>query len=247
MIFYIILFLIILAIIIWGGVTQWRFINGMGKEGFEGKNLENFLIEKEKHYGGLVQGVKRNDTSPLDPRTIKEIATGGMQGGDRMSSSYHNYAPIYAKYLQPYLNNDNIVLAEVGILKGSGCAIWSELFKNGRIIGLDYDLNHIKNNMKFLKSKGAFSNNNLELHNFDSYKPKIKKILNGDTIDIFIDDGPHTDKAILTTLKEIVPHLSKKFVCFIEDNAQVHHKIRKNHSKFKVINDGKMTIITQRE
>ena len=35
----IILFLIILAIIIWGGVTQWRFVKGKDKEGFEGKNL----------------------------------------------------------------------------------------------------------------------------------------------------------------------------------------------------------------
>ena len=217
------------------------------QEGFLGKNLENFLIQKEEHYGGLVQNIKINNTSPLDPRTIKRIANVRMQGGDRMSSSYHNYAPIYAKYLQPYLNNDNIVLVEVGILKGSGCAIWSDLFKNGRIIGLDHDLSYIKNNMKFLKSKGAFSNNNLELHNFDSYKPKINKILNGDTIDIFIDDGPHDDKAILTNLKEIVPHLSKKFVYFIEDNTNVHNKIRKNYSKFKVINGGEMTIIIPRE
>lgn len=37
MILYIILFIIILVIIIWGGVTQWRFIN---KKGFVGKNLK---------------------------------------------------------------------------------------------------------------------------------------------------------------------------------------------------------------
>ena len=242
MIFYIILFLIILGIIVWGGVTQWRFGKIRKAYAYFRKIFDNFFIEKEKHYGGLVQDVKCDCSASHPNGRIRNC-----QGGDRMSGLYHNYAPIYAKYLQPYLNNDNIVLAEVGILKGSGCAIWSELFKNGRIIGLDYDLSNIKNNMKFLKSKGAFSNNNLELHKFDSYKPKIKKILNGDTIDIFIDDGPHTDKAILTTLKEIVPHLSKKFVCFIEDNAQVHHKIRKNYPKFKVINDGQMTIIIPRE
>ena len=40
MILYIILFLIILVIIIWGGVTQWRFIKGKDKEGFIGKNLK---------------------------------------------------------------------------------------------------------------------------------------------------------------------------------------------------------------
>jgi len=245
MIFYIILcwvIVIILTIVIWGAVTQWKFVKGKGNEGFQGKNLEKFLIEKEKHFGGLVQDVKCDCSVSHPNGRIRNC-----QGGDRMSGIYHNYAPIYAKYLQPYLNNDNIVLVEVGILKGSGCAIWSELFKNGRIIGLDYDLGNIKNNMKFLKSKGAFSNNNLELHNFDSYKPKIKKILNGDTIDIFIDDGPHTDKAILTTLEEIVPHLSKKFVYFIEDNTQVHVKIRARYPKFKAINDGQMTVIIPRE
>ena len=38
MIIYIILFLIILGIVIWGGVTQWRFIKGTGKEDYEKKD-----------------------------------------------------------------------------------------------------------------------------------------------------------------------------------------------------------------
>ena len=51
MIFYIILFLIILAIIIWGGVTQWEFVNGKGKEGYE-KDIGNYENAK-KHIGTL--------------------------------------------------------------------------------------------------------------------------------------------------------------------------------------------------
>ena len=43
-IFYIILFLIILGIVIWGGVTQWRFVKGKDKEGFEGKNLTIVIL-----------------------------------------------------------------------------------------------------------------------------------------------------------------------------------------------------------
>ena len=39
MIFYIILFLIILAIIIWGGVTQWRFIKGARKDYFDSDHV----------------------------------------------------------------------------------------------------------------------------------------------------------------------------------------------------------------
>jgi len=39
MIFYIILFLIILAIVVWGGVTQWRFIKGKGKDYFDSDHV----------------------------------------------------------------------------------------------------------------------------------------------------------------------------------------------------------------
>ena len=39
MIFYIILFLIILAIVVWGGVTQWKFIKGKGKDYFENDHV----------------------------------------------------------------------------------------------------------------------------------------------------------------------------------------------------------------
>tara|TARA_B100000686_G_C16787846_1_gene976453 strand:+ start:148 stop:1101 length:954 start_codon:yes stop_codon:yes gene_type:complete len=39
MIFYIILLLIILAIVIWGGVTRWRFVNGKGKDYFENDHV----------------------------------------------------------------------------------------------------------------------------------------------------------------------------------------------------------------
>ena len=42
MIFYIILFLIILAIVIWGGVTQWEFIS-KNKEGYEKKNVKEYI------------------------------------------------------------------------------------------------------------------------------------------------------------------------------------------------------------
>ena len=43
MIFYIILFLIILAIVIWGGVTQWKFVKGKGKEEYEKENVKEYI------------------------------------------------------------------------------------------------------------------------------------------------------------------------------------------------------------
>ena len=58
MIFYIILFLIILAIIIWGGVTRWRFVS---------KDLERFSISD-------FSKVKGNFYADLfDPSTMHDL------------------------------------------------------------------------------------------------------------------------------------------------------------------------------
>ena len=134
-----------------------------------------------------------------------------MEGGDRMSKLHKGYGKIYAKYLQPFIQGEKpVVLIEVGILKGTGVAIWSELFLNGRIIGLDIDLSHIKQNMDSLKRKGAFKNSNLELYEFDQFQDNrrlLKEILKNDKVDICIDDGCHFDEAILSTIKSVKPFL----------------------------------------
>ena len=52
MILYIILFLIILVIIIWGGVTQWRFIKGKDKERYD-KEFIPFKIKLKKFMKSL--------------------------------------------------------------------------------------------------------------------------------------------------------------------------------------------------
>ena len=69
-------------------------------------------------------------------------------------------------------------------------------------------------------------------------------ILNGDRIDIFIDDGAHFDDAIMTTLRSVLPHLSDQFVCFVEDNADVHRKIELDYSLIPMYVVGELTVIT---
>lgn len=209
--------------------------------------LENVLISKEKKYGGRITNVPRNKVSHLDPRSKKAIKTGGMTGGDRML--HHGYAKKYAEYLSRVLKEgaSNVVLIEVGILRGSGVAMWCDIFNDGRIIGLDIDLGHIHGNMKNLKKAGAFKKCNPELYEFDQFldnKKYLKKLLKKDKINICIDDGVHTDEAILSTMKSVVPNLSKDFTYFIEDNTQVHKKIRKRYPDFYVENEGELTIIS---
>jgi len=212
---------------------------------------EKWLVLKELEYGGYVTNIPRNIVSNKDPRTKEQILWGGMKGGDRMSKLHHGCAKIYAKYLRPFIRRQkSVVLIEIGVLRGTGVAIWSELFPRGRIIGLDIDLNHIKQNMDNLKKKGVFANNNLELYEFDQFQDNqnlLGRILKNDEIDICIDDGVHLDEAILSTIKSVRPYLTEDFIYFIEDNSAIHETIKRIYSDFRVENFGKITVISSKK
>lgn len=83
---------------------------------------------------------------------------------------HHGYAKKYSEYLLPYIKKgEPVTVAEVGILKGTGIAIWCDFFENGRVLGFDIDLGHINGNMNNLKNLGAFkktSLNSMSLINF---------------------------------------------------------------------------------
>jgi len=212
---------------------------------------EKWLVLKELEYGGYVTNIPRNIVSNKDPRTKEQILWGGMKGGDRMSKLHHGCAKIYAKYLRPFIRRQkSVVLIEIGVLRGTGVTIWSELFPRGRIIGLDIDLNHIKQNMDNLKKKGVFANNNLELYEFDQFQDNqnlLGRILKNDEIDICIDDGVHLDEAILSTIKSVRPYLTEDFIYFIEDNSAIHETIKRIYSDFRVENFGKITVISSKK
>src|SRR4029434_7274677 len=114
------------------------------------KGTPQWLCVTEIKYGGLRTNVPRHKVSPLDPRSREEIETGGMIGGDRMSAGQdgfgHGYAESYAEFLKPYLDRKHLTVVEAGILDGIGLAIWSTLFPDADIIGLDIDLSHFEAN-----------------------------------------------------------------------------------------------------
>lgn len=100
--------------------------------------------------------------------------------------------------------------------------------------------------MDNLKRKGVFTNNNLELYEFDQFQDNrnlLGRILKNGKIDICIDDGVHLDEAILSTIKSVKPYLADDFIYFIEDNTTVHETIKKIYPNFKVENFGKITVI----
>jgi len=180
-----------------------------------------WFVAKERHYGGLVTGVRIGRVSPHDPRSADAIQKCSMTGGDRMASRAHGYAPHYSHHLAEFIGRNDITCIEVGILRGTGLAIWSDLFPTGRIFGLDVDLSHFRSNEARLRRAGAFKTNNVFLHEFDQFTcspESFRDLLNGKTIDVMIDDGVHSDGAVLSTFAAASPHLSARYVYFIEDN-----------------------------
>ena len=139
-----------------------------------------WLESVEKLYGGRTTNIARRKVSKYDSRSSKILKTGGMTGGDKML--YNKYSKIYSKYLNQFEYNDDLVIVEFGILKGVGLAVFSSLFPNSTIFGLDIDLNYFEENLHNLKNLGAFKNNELVLHNVDQFSVKeedINKILAG--------------------------------------------------------------------
>lgn len=207
-----------------------------------------WLKGAELKYGGMVTEVTRNKVSPADPRSKEEICEGGMTGGDRMRD--HGYAAKYTEYLAPYIGADtNLVVAEFGILKGSGLAMWSELFPEARILGFDIDLSYTQKNMEFLMSQGAFVKTTPELFDYDQFVESseyLGSVLNGAKIDICIDDGFHSVESIMCTMKSLMHHFAENFVLFVEDNREVHGEIRKIYPELFVDNEGELTIIKRR-
>ena len=194
----------------------------------------------------------RKIVSPFDDRQNNNSKLDNAVGADRML--HHNYADIFSEYLKPYYErarknapSGKLTVCEFGILKGTGLAIWCDLFPESRCLGFDIDLDNVNNNYESLIELGAFDSNHPELYEYDQFvrsEEYLGRILNGDRIDICFDDGCHTDKAILTTLMSVLPHLSDRFVYFIEDNKTIHATIKDKFNHLVVRSRRELTVVT---
>ena len=212
------------------------------------KGSADWLCLKELEFGGYISNIKRNKVSSHDPRSNRELANNGMIGGDRMI--HHNYANIYEKYLSRHVKKKSkLNIIEIGILNGTGLAVWSKLFQKSTLVGLDIDLTHFKNNFSTLKKNGAFKDTNLIIHEFDQFKPnesKLKNILGQKKFHIIIDDGFHSDETILNTFSYLKQFFANDFIYFVEDNSTVYLKLKKKFPNNKIISYGEFTVIKGR-
>lgn len=211
------------------------------------RGTANWLIRSEVAYGGLVNDVARRQVSQLDSRSPEQLATGGMTGGDRML--HHGYGQTYARFLAPFLGSKRgLAVAEFGILKGTGLAIWCDLFPGARVMGFDIDLGHFEENRSNLLRRGAFKLNEPELHEYDQLvdsRDILAKIVRGQTLDIVVDDGLHSTESIVTTWRSVKPHLSGRFVYFIEDHEGLLDACGAEFAEYDCSAFGLMTVISR--
>lgn len=172
-----------------------------------------WLIRTEQSFSP-VRDRARAVNSPLSPK--KRLVN---SGGDKMSLDRNGYAYDYAEILGPWIGY-RPVLVELGAFRGSGLALWCELFPDGQVIGLDVELDHFHENLDALRARGAFAALAPEVVQFDAYDPDttaLERALGGRRIDIFIDDGPHKELPSRRTAECIRPLLAENFMYVIED------------------------------
>jgi hypothetical protein len=206
----------------------------------------DWLIRSEVKYGGYISNVERRRVSPLDERTPEQLAFGGMTGGDRML--HHGYVGAYARYLAPFVGLPGLTVAEFGILKGTGLAIWCDLFPDARVLGFDIDLGHFAENRAALERRGAFGRNSPEVCEFDQLAPdpaRLKADLGGSNLDIVIDDGLHSTEAIISNWRAVKPHLAQRCVYFVEDYAGLLDVCGDEFAGFDADAFGMMTVVSR--
>jgi hypothetical protein len=204
----------------------------------------DWLIHHELQYGGLVQDVPRRKVSPYDSRTKEQLRSGGMIGGDRFL--HHGYGQTYAEELERFCARPPHTVVEIGILRGTGLAVWCDLFPDARVVGLDTDLTHYRENIDNLVERGAFSRNRPEVYEFDQLAPDeamLRDLFSGQGVDIVIDDGLHSDPAIKATFGAVRPYLVNDWLYIIEDSLSAAELIAGIAPELSVRADRELTVV----
>lgn len=194
------------------------------------------LIELEKKYGGRYVVPGRN-ISPL-MKTVDNYEC--HEGGDRMGP--HGYAEHYAKVLPKTPD----VIVEMGILRGTGLALWSELYPGVKLVGLDINVNNFMEHKDELLAKGAFKARLpvvLPFDEFDMYYwDSLATLLPRNSVDVWIDDAVHETGAILNAFELAYPFMYDRSVYIIEDNEEAGAIIR-DTTGLTVYTEGQFTAV----
>jgi cephalosporin hydroxylase len=123
-------------------------------------------------------------------------------------NSVHCYVKGYYEQQFFKYKNKKINFLEIGIRGGGSIKLWSEYFTNAKsIIGIDVDESVIVNQFKDIDRVTYYFG--------DAYTEKIVNKV--PTLDIFLDDGPHTLESQLDAIKYYLPKVKSGGLFLIED------------------------------
>lgn len=189
------------------------------------------LIDLEEKYGGL--------------QRINQ-----MKGGNRMQYRVYNSETVckgYAALYSRYIPNNAQVVAELGVLRGTGLAIWADVFPTARIIGLDNDLIHFKKYKSSLRVFGAFKRTDAEVYLYEKFaedaSERLGEILDGDQIDVFIDDSDSSADEVFYVFRTVLPHLAPGAVCFFEDNEEAGALLEELYPNYFACSEKGLTVM----
>jgi len=148
-------------------------------------------------------------------------------GGDRMHG-HHNYGQCYADVLNKLLpraesSQTAFRVGEIGILMGTGLAVWDAVIPNVEIDGWDIDITNTANNLPNMRARGAFPGRGPRLNVIDSHKPvhenikEVERVLGNAKYDLFIDDGWHSPEGITATVETFERFMHDEGVYVVED------------------------------
>jgi len=118
-----------------------------------------------------------------------------------------HYLEAYNCHFQRFVNKEVHIL-EIGVYSGGSLSLWREFFGNKcHVYGVD------------IEDCTQFSKNNTKIFVGDQADPQFWKRIREAVpkIDIIIDDGGHQSHQIISSLKEMLSHISPGGIYVIED------------------------------
>lgn len=120
----------------------------------------------------------------------------------------HNYHPHYWRHFRDMRLSVRRVV-EIGVYRENSLRLWEDFFPNAEILGLDIDPNC-----------AAFAGGRRRVFIGDQSDPVFLERFIAETggeFDVVIDDGAHTEHAIMTSLVHLLPACSSHGLYAIED------------------------------
>jgi cephalosporin hydroxylase len=118
----------------------------------------------------------------------------------------HKYGLVYDKLLY---KKELRTIVEVGVLWGGSVLSWARAYPNTNVYGIDVDITKATSDLNQYFSK------NVTLLKGDAYSGKIANLFS--SIDLFVDDGPHTVESQVAAINLYMPKMSSTGLFIIED------------------------------